>query len=231
MRDLSSRVGLTYVSIMEEFFAIGLPDANMPPETSAIFVPHGYCYGGFRYLPRRFEIPILADAKPILLVRDPRDMLVSHYYSMRDSHPEPGNALKSVNSRMTMRDWARSLEIDDYVHKAAETFRRFLTNYRTILCADYSTKIFRYEDVIYRKAEWVEGIADHFGFEMTPAVAAEIAGKQDIIPEKESTSQHVRQVHPGNFKQKLRPDTVAQLDEYFAEEMVFFGYEPWKHST
>lgn len=210
MRDLSAHVGLTYVSIMEEFFRIGLPDANMPMETSEIFVETGYCYGGFRYFPRRFEIPILDTARPVLLVRDPRDMLVSHYYSMRESHPEPGRTLSSVSSKMSMRDWARELEIDDYTHKASETFRRFLTNYRTILCAKYDTKVYRYEDIIYAKTDWVSDLAEHFGWDLPGDLAADIAKKQEIIPKKEAPNQHVRQVHPGNFKSKLRPDTLTR---------------------
>ena len=60
MRALSAPVGLTYVSIMGEFFHLGLAEQNVPGETSKIFLDHGYCFGGFRSFPQRFEIPNLA---------------------------------------------------------------------------------------------------------------------------------------------------------------------------
>lgn len=224
MRQLSGHVGVTYVSIMQEYFTIGLPDANMPAETATIFLPQGYCYGGFRYFPRRFEIPILGQTRPVLLVRDPRDMVVSHYYSMRDSHPEPGKVLKSVNANMSMRDLARILEIDEYVKHAAETFRTFLTHYRTILCASNDVRVYRYEDVIYHKADWVADLAAHFDWKVPRQTTDEIAAQHDVIPTEEVQTQHIRQVHPGNYRKKLEPDTIAWLDDYFKDDMAFFGY-------
>ncbi|CFX55972.1 protein of unknown function [Candidatus Filomicrobium marinum] len=225
MRKLSASAGVTYVSIMQEYFAIGLPDKNMPADTSAIFLPRGYCYGGFRYFPRRFDIPILKQSRPVLLVRDPRDMLVSHYFSMRDSHPEPGKVLKSVNANMSMRDLARALEIDDYVKRAAETFRAFLMNYRILLCGVCETRMYRYEDVIYQKPDWVAGLAAHFGWDISRDVVDAIAAQHDVIPSDEVDTRHIRQVHPGNYIKKLRPETIRWLDDYFKEEMAFFGYK------
>lgn len=224
MRQLSAHVGVTYVSIMQEYFTIGLPDANMPAETANIFLPHGYCYGGFRYFPRRFDIPILSQTHPVLLVRDPRDMVVSHYYSMRDSHPEPGKVLKSVNASMSMRDLARALDIDEYVKHAAQTFRTFLSNYRTILCADHNVRVYRYEDVIYAKADWVADLAAHFDWKVPRKITDQIAAQHDVIPTEEVETQHIRQVHPGNYRKKLQPETIAWLNDFFKDDMAFFGY-------
>lgn len=224
MRQLSDHVGVTYVSIMQEYFTIGLPDASMPAETARIFLPQGYCYGGFRYFPRRFEIPILSQTRPVLLVRDPRDMVVSHYYSMRDSHPEPGKVLTTVKANMSMRDLARALDIDEYVKRAAQTFRTFLTHYRSILCANHDVRIYRYEDVIYEKADWVADIAAHFDWKVSRQKTDWIAAQHDVIPTEEVETQHIRQVHPGNYRKKLKPETIAWLDDFFKDEMAFFGY-------
>lgn len=224
MRRLSRHVGLRYVSVMGTFFKLGVPDKDMPAETSRIFLPHGYCYGGFRYLPG-FDIPILGAARSVLLVRDPRDMLVSHYYSMRESHVEPGRSLKSTSLTLPQRETARSVDIDDYVKgPVAEHFRTCLTRYRTMLCASYDVKLYRYEDVIYDKANWVADLANHFGWEIPRWRTDSIARRFDIIPRHEETAEHIRQVHPGNYRKKLAPETVAWLNGFLREEMEYFGY-------
>lgn len=225
MRKLSRKVGLRYVSVMGEFFSIGIPPEQMPAGTSSIFLPNGYCYGGFRHLPP-FDIPILSQSRPVLLVRDPRDMLVSFYFSMRESHQEPGNKLESTKVSMP-RDPALTVSIDDYVTGSiAESFRSMLTSYRTKLCKSYDVKLYRYEDVIYDKADWVADLSTHFGWDVPRRVTDAIAKRNDKMPVQERTDQHVRQVHPGNYRKKLKLETISWLDEFFREEMEYFGYSP-----
>ena len=49
------------------------------------------------------------------------------------------------------RTEARSLCIDEYVMRVASDFVEQLKIYRHELCEQYSPKIYRYEEVIYRK--------------------------------------------------------------------------------
>lgn len=223
IREASAEAGLTYVSIMEEFFKLGIPDNLIPPSTSEIFLDKGYCYGGFRNFPRRFEIPILAGAKKVLLVRDPRDMLVSHYYSMKTSHPERGKVLKSSTTKMRMRDLAQEMDIDTYVIEAAKGFMTYMNDYVDV-CRKHDIKIYRYEDVIYEKKAWLADICQYMGWTVSDRVIAKIVAKHDQIPTAENESQHIRQVHPGNYKTKLKPETIKVLTDTFAGPMQVFGY-------
>ena len=98
---------------MGEFFNLGIRAPQAPASTSRIFLDRGYCYGGFRFLPESFEIPILGQVKSLLLVRDPRDMLVSHYFSTRSSHPAPGSksTLTTSMKEMPQKDVAQTISI------------------------------------------------------------------------------------------------------------------------
>ncbi len=225
LRDLTASMKMPYISIMEEFFKLGIPDNLFPDETSVIFKPNGYCYGGFRYLPKSFEIPIIPDVKKILLIRDPRDMLVSHYFSMLKSHPERGKKLQSSDTRMKSRDLALETPIDDYVLRMKKRFKIFLDHYQH-LCETDDVKVYRYEDIIYEKAAWVDDICRYFDWTIEPSVQEKIAKRHDVIPKAEDDSQHVRQVHPGNYAKKLKPDTIEELSDYFADCMTFYGYDP-----
>jgi hypothetical protein len=224
LRRLCGRFDMTYVSVMQTFFQAGLPEKSVPPETSRVFLEKGYCYGGFRSFPTGFGIPILGSVRTILLVRDPRDMLVSHYFSMRDSHPEPGKALECVKIEMGPREWAQTMEIDEYVMKLAPTYRRYLAEYRDLLCEKHDVRVYRYEDVIYEKVKWVSDMVAYFGWPNNARQIENIAGQRDRIPDAEDTKSHVRQVHPGNFKVKLKPRTGIELYEFTQSEMEYFGY-------
>ncbi|ODA68659.1 Sulfotransferase domain protein [Methyloligella halotolerans] len=227
LRDLCAYLDVPFVAISEEFFKAGVKLQEAPPSTSDIFLEKGYCYGGFRRWPTSFAIPILATSRPVLLVRDPRDRLVSNYYSMRESHSQPGKngVLKSAKTELSKRNLAKSLDIDDYVREVAPLFLEQLELYRDELCARHDVKIYRYEDVIYDKPSWVADLARHFGWDIPGDVLRQIAARNDVIPDEEQTGKHVRQVHPGNFERKLQPPTIDYLTGYFQNVMADFGYD------
>lgn len=232
MRCAGECVGLPRVFIQGALFNIGLLPEHYPEETrrsiASLFLEKGYCYG-FSRPPIHFEVPLLGKTKSVLLVRDPRDILVSLYYSVRYSHPAPGtseNTIKSGTTEFPGRDRALSLDIDTYVTQGAEEFAARLRQYRLMMRAA-NFRLYRYEDVIYKKAEWVADICSYFDWAVPPAKQRNIVAQVDVFPEKERPDQHVRQVHPGNYKKKLKPETIRKLDEIFAEEMAFFGYKPY----
>lgn len=152
-------------------------------------------------------------------------MLVSHYFSMLKSHPERGKKLQSSDTRMKSRDLALETPIDEYVLRMRKRFKIFLDHYQH-LCETEDVKIYRYEDIIYDKAAWVEDICRYFDWPIEQSVSEKIAKRHDVIPKAEDDTQHVRQVHPGNYAKKLTPETIEALTEYFAECMTFYGYDP-----
>lgn len=229
MAELSSIMGMTYVSIMGEFFNLGIRAADAPASTSQIFLDRGYCYGGFRFLPDSFEIPILGRAKSVLLVRDPRDMLVSHYFSTRSSHPAPGSksTLKTGMREMPLKELAQSTLIDEYVIKFSRFYRRHMTRYIDELAGEGHDKIrvYRYEDVIFEKRRWIADMCAWFGWDVSEKEIHALADKNDLRPTSEDEAQHVRQATPGDHKRKLKPETIEELTEIFDKELAYFGYD------
>jgi hypothetical protein len=117
-------------------------------------------------------------------------MLVSLYYSARYSHIAPGDAWNILNER---RSLAERDAVDEYsLGRAVE--------YADRIVASPLTKVFRYEDVIYDKANWVADICDHFGWHVPAERQREIAAGGDVFPDKENYKKHIRQVHRGNYK-------------------------------
>jgi len=222
VRLLAKQEGVKFVSLESELRS--RDERQLPAAAQGLFLPSGYCYGGFTSYPLNFDIPIISRCRSILIVRDPRDMLVSLYYSMKYSHPLlEGTSQRHRTDFHAGRQYANEADIDSFVVAVAPTARTWFSSYARVL--DLPTlKVFRYEDVVYRKRQWVEQICDHFGWSVGRSKRDEIADSFDVFPNNEERNSHVRQVHPGNFKQKLRQDTVDRIEAELVEEMRIFGY-------
>ena len=226
MHAVSDHIGVTYVSLMGTFFNMGLAEQDVPEATSRVFADHGYCFGGFRAFPKTFEIPNLSTKESILLVRDPRDMLVSHYFSMRSSHPDPGKVLTTSRTSLPRRDKALVMSADEYALDMANYYVRRLDRYIDALKANRDRfTLFRYEDVIFNKRSWVADICSALDWDVPARVINRIADRNDIVPRAEDEAKHIRQVTPGDGMRKLQPETVEKLNNLFAKQLDYFGYE------
>jgi len=226
MRSLSDRVDIAYVSLMGAFFELGLVEQDIPSSASRVFVENGYCFGGFRAYPKTFEIPNLSTKKSILLIRDPRDMLVSHYFSMRSSHAHPGKVLTTSMKTLPRRDQARVMSVDEYALDLASYYVRQLDRYKDILEKHGENfTVFRYEDVIFNKRGWVADICNAFGWELPERAVNKIADMNDVVPRAENEARHIRQVTPGDGMRKLQPETIHKLNDLFDKQLVYFGYD------
>lgn len=206
-----------YVPVMQSFHDGGVPQAEIPGSTSAIFLPTGYCYGGFRQIPREFAIPIVDKVPQVLLVRDPRDMLTSLYFGVQRVEGGPADLRAS-------RAAAKQLDIDALALETAGKYLDDFEDYERALAAD-RLLVLRYEDVIYDKAAFARRVADHLGLPVPDERIVPIAAKLDEVPDSDRPDRHVRQVHPGDHKRKLRPETIAALNEHFAAVLDRYGYE------
>jgi len=82
----------------------------------------------------------------------------------------------------------------------------------------------RYEDMVYRKGDWAEEACRHFGWARPKRSIARAVAPFEFFPEVERVDQHMRQVHPGNYKKKLKPETIEKLNHILKDELEFFGY-------
>ena len=231
MRDLAPMSPRTLFEYPKLAFDKGMPESTAVEDVNDILTKPGYVFGVFRWLPEAdlFDLSAMlrADsprsARCLLLLRDPRDALVSLYYSDAKSHPIPKSGpLKKVYEDARAR--LSNVPIDDYVLEVAPTFLRHY--YRTMqLLALPDLTLLRYEDILYDKLRLVRATADVMGARADEATLVQIAEKYDKIPNSEAPAAHLRQAHPGDYIRKLAPATIAKLDEMFAPVLKTFGYD------
>lgn len=226
---LAPAAGLTYFSTEDALFAGGVSVNRRPANVGDLFRPTGYCYGGFRQYPA-YPIPVLHATRSIFLVRDPRDMAVSLYFSMMKSHvlPEAGGGADGAREEFERaRANVAAVSIDAWVnHAAVVQYTRMFEGY---LAQGFlwrpNVATYRYEDVIFAKRAWLADICDWFEWDVPADVRDAIADRFDLRPDGERPDQHVRQVTPGDYRKHLSADTVDRLTAAFAEYLRLYGYD------
>jgi hypothetical protein len=192
-----------------------------------ILVP-GVMYFEFRDYPSVMEkSEVFRRGKKVMLVRDPRDALVSEYFSMAFSHnvPVTKEGQSDLNARHIeqIRAKALSSSIDDFVVERADAFVETAIRFHSAL-REPNIVIIKYEDIIFDKLKLVRTICEYFGLQISPAKITRIARAADIIPSFEDPKAHIRQAIPGDHVKKLKPETIRQLDIILRPVLESFGY-------
>ena len=224
---LSQRNDANWVSIPDLLFQsnIDFEDYAQTPLTPGI-IQKGNVYGGFRFLPASLvDNELFVSSPKILLIRDPRDALVSLYYSYRFSHwmPEGENSVGVRKSISRYRDCLNPPSLDEFVLNEAAQFNATMSAYKDMAASSLCLTL-RYEDVIFRKADMLRAIAAHFAWALNDQDISDILHHIDIIPESEDPQSFVRKVTPGDHAEKLAPATIAAMNAQLAEAMTIFGY-------
>jgi hypothetical protein len=213
------------LSIPDRLFNKGIgigSEWNTDPDLRAL-ISEGYIYFGFRHFPTALKDDICAEnVKSVLLVRDPRDALVSQYFSLKPggSHVLPKENTINFVTKSNEND---DIAIDKYVLSNVKNIKDKLSQYRENL--NFSNVIvFKYEDIFFDKYMFLKAIFEHFNISVEDSILHEVATKNDIIPKKEDTSKHIRKGIPGDYKDKLTQDTIEKLNFQLNDVALFYGY-------
>lgn len=188
-----------------------------------VFRPKGILYTVFGGLVE--DIPEIDQYRTIVMLRDPRDVLVSGYFSYSTSHAIPESTEKAKDFQQ-FRNRIKNLEIDDYVKEMCENTKWRMSQYMALKKATSSSCILRYEDMIADFPNWFDALLEHCQWETSDALKSQILSEAQRTrnPRKEDVSNHRRQVTPGDYERKLKPETIEYLNEQLSEALSEFNY-------
>lgn len=168
-------------------------------------------------------IPNFEDYLVLLVIRDPRDILVSHYFSTAYSHPLPGQA--KLSSFMERRQFALSSGVDDYVLAMSKELQKRYERYLDLVDKP-NVHLTTYEHMIQDFPSWLDDVLIHCELDVSTQLKYALIKEADAAHRtKEDVSQHRRRVIPGDHKRKLQQETVDRLNATFSSVLVRFGYE------
>lgn len=166
---------------------------------------------------RRF----IRDKRAILLVRDPRDILVSSYYSFGFSHGDSAHA-KIREQQEVIRGRIQSGEdLDDFVRRSARAIAKAFSRLEMVREACQRSVLLRYEDMVENFDGFLAQLQSCVEIE---AKVAEGIRERTRPRDSEDVASHKRSGRVGGFRDKLRAETIEALNAEFAGVLPQFGY-------
>lgn len=223
----TSRSNIRALSASNILFRAGVSDEGFSHNARLLplFLEQKAAFVGFRYVPA-FMLQNKGEFlnhRSVVLIRDPRDCVVSAYFSFLRSHvvlAEEGTA--SAQAIHDERQKYRDTAIDDYCLAEMGRFVREINGY--LYFANENTRLYRYEDIIFNKPAFFASVVEHLELDVSADAFDEALQSVDIVPGQERADAHVRNVTPGDHLAKLRGATVAELTERYSDTLELCGY-------
>ncbi len=225
LRRMARRAAIKYADLPRMMHSAGIPPDTATLSRNDKATVFGWLdnrevlFAGWRQFPAAYDIPLTPESRTYLLVRDPRDIATSKYFSLKYSHTTAGAGGEAI---LQMRQRLQTVDIDTYALQQApilvQRFREYAPLHRTRLT------LRRYEDVIFDKHAFLSDLARHFEIDIPPAALTRLAGTIDERPEKEDIHAHIRQVAPGDHRRKLKSGTIGQMNDILAEVLSAYDY-------
>ena len=213
-----------------EYFSPNLPNGGRFPQTDDL--PAKFCLCPHRTFIINDESLAATPVQRIFHIRDPRDILVSEYYAVAHIHPVEQESLRQRRSEV------QQMTVDEYALRQPEfsenplerKFGPLLQRVDQGGLGNGSSPdiIVKYETMVTQFHRWAAAVVKPFGFTSPRLAAVRLAWKyrREFIPPKpgRDAMSHKRRITPGDFRNKLSPETVEVLNERFAPILETFGY-------
>lgn len=226
VRSLTASAGMTPINV-ESYYSEALSKTSSSLSTTekqqfkSLFQPMGYCYGPIRET--EWPLPDLSQYRTLLMLRDPRDVLTSLYFSVAYSHTVVDNQIGE--KLLKNREAAQVKSIDSWVIEHASTFLNRYEFYCEHLLPSPDVCFLKYEQMVTDFSGWFEALNQFLALaDVSKPLQAKILQEANFDVE-ENVNAHKRQVQPGDHKRKLQPDTIVQLDSMFESVLVALNYE------
>lgn len=190
-----------------------------------IFKPDGYLYSVFGGMIE--GISELDKYKIVLMVRDPRDILVSGYYSIAYSHALPDKQGNKYERFVEKRAKVRESTIDEYVLAESDKVYDILQRYKTLLIGKYpNAYVTKYEEMISNFRGWLDNLLDYCEMIIRHDFLKVLSEENERLrPKDEDIYRHIRKGKSGDYKEKLKQETIECLNTKFSQILETFGYK------
>jgi len=203
------------------------------------------CFG-----PLRFFVPsaALSNASIIVHLRDPRDVLTSMFFSYCFMHPgeiEPNTGYRKEVGEAGIDKFVLDMSDENfsrykgdygigskYGRYIGNVYDRYATYLREIVSKPNAVVI-SYEEMVLDFASWLRKFLAPFELADADETYKLVMRRhaKTVKPAGEDIWSHKRRVTPGDYKEKLRPETISKLNVRFRQVLDALGYSDSQDET
>ena len=192
---------------------------------SSLYRSHGEIYGPLR---TPFDFEGREEFNNIFFFRDPRDLLVSKYYSIAFSHNSPYQKL-TFEKFLKKRNDARSLGINDFCLKEAEEWIiPYFAKFKALRDSSEEHSIFKYDQFIDDPALFLSEFLNSINVSLPKNVENKLI-KIAKTPLKNKSANwnyksHYRSGKSRQFEYELDALTVKKLNKKLKEILIYWDF-------
>jgi hypothetical protein len=218
INELTVDAGYKHVDFDSYFYHL---EKDTDREYKKLFSKNAFRAGGFIYGPMRHyqPIPSIDQYKILLILRDPRDVLVSHYYSAKYSHEI------STTKMRNKRKKAKNQNIDEFVLDRVDEFINIYDQYKNNILHLKGVMFVRYEDMISNPKDFIIKLYEILNINIDNEYINQIVKDRMTMPKKEQKYSHRRSGKSGQYLDKLRPETVKIINSKLENVINTFGFD------
>jgi hypothetical protein len=202
-----------------------LPQLDYQQRTAAPFPLGTFVPGLYLSFPDYQRIPKPAPHRTVYIFRDPRDIVVSGYYSQLKTH----SVMQGLEAR---RKALSAMSVDEGLLFALDYGEQFLRDMATwVGVDDPDVRCFRLEDISGDPQRQVPELLAHCGVELTPAeldrllseTSREALQQRDLAQRAAGSESHYRVSRDG-YRELFKPEHYAAVDRVVPGLVEQLGY-------
>jgi len=205
---------------VDKFKITGDYETYINPNYKFLFSKNGEIYGPQR---KPLDFPGLENYKKIFFLRDPRDVLVSAYYSFGKTHKTPNQ--KNIKKRFIKeRNRINQMSIDEYaIEQAEEWLLPLYKNYELHHNSECNSIYLKYEKYTENPEAFIEEIFDFLQVDL-PSLAIDLSKKANPIQNKIDNESHQRSGRSGQWKNELSLDTQRKINILLKDTLNYWNF-------
>lgn len=184
---------------------------------------------GVIYAPQRryLDFPGRTYFKHIFFLRDPRDVLVSAYYSFGYSHGRPENA-KHKKKAQARRAAIKNKSIDEFaIEEARNWVVPLYESYAELRETSASHLFLSYDFYIEDPSSFITEICDYLAIDIDMSEKKKLIDLASPIQENLQPERHQRSGRSRQFLSELKGETIDELNEILENVLLHWRFSIW----
>jgi hypothetical protein len=205
----------------QELFSIPKQYQFLEEAADELFFKRGDIYVPLRWA---VDFPERNRLKHIFFLRDPRDVLVSSYYSLGFTHAWPKNS-KSRKHFQAKRKFTQQKGIDNYVLSVATSWLGRYLKYKQLLETSNSYLYLKYDHFQSDTTDFIKQIIKYLDICVPNQEIEKLSLSATPIQAVKDNTKHKRSGKSKQYLEELKPETVEELNKTFKDILSYWQFE------